>query len=69
MKEVLRTISQDGRLNMMDLDTLLEVALGDIEETEDIRSFRNRGSSRTRQRGDLDDKLSSQGPTRTRQRV
>jgi len=40
----------------------------DIEETEDIRSFRNRGSSRTRQRGDLDDKLSSQVPTRTRQR-
>ena len=35
MKEVLPTISEDGRLNMMDLDTLLEVALGDIEETED----------------------------------
>ena len=40
----------------------------EIQETEDTRSFRNRGLTRTRQRGDLDEKLSSQGSTRTRQR-
>jgi len=41
----------------------------DDNELEDTRSFRNRDSTRNRQRGDLDQKLSSRGSSRTRQRV